>query len=197
MGNEWYLIFTLMFLFAFKAFIPIYPISLVCAAAGMVFPFYIAIPVNIIGMSLHYTMKYIWGKRIGPGGATLILNRNETIRVLMRKDGTGNPWLLVVFRLIPFLPINPVSQLYGSMGFKYWKFVLLSLLGYTPYMLSYTIIGRNLYNPLSAGFLVPLIIVFAVAAIIAYTINVLIFYSKKRRRKNVRYSNNKKQIAQQ
>lgn len=184
LGNEGYIIFTLMFLFAFKAFIPIYPLSLVCAAAGVVFPVYFAIPVNIIGLSLHYTLKYVWGKRIGPGGVNIILKRNEAIRILMKKDGTGNPLLLVIFRAIPFFPVNPVSQLYGSMGFKYWKFLLLSLLGYSPLLCTYTIVGRNVYNPLSAAFLLPLIIVSVLAAVVAYALKILFYHTKKRGNKN-------------
>lgn len=186
MGNKGYLIFTIMFLFAFKAFIPIYPLSLVCAATGAVFPVYIAAPINLLGMSLHYTLKYVFGKRLGPGGASLIIQKSETIRSIMKTDDTGNPWLLVLFRLIPVFPVNPVSQLYGSLGFKYWKFLLLSLLGYSPLLMSYTIVGRNVYNPLSAGFLLPLIVLSILGAIVSYSVKGLLFYSEKRRRENVK-----------
>ncbi len=192
MGSEGYLLFTLMFLFAFKSFFPIYPISIVCAATGVVFPFYVAIPVNILGMSLHYTLKYVWGKRIGPGGVNVILKRNETLRIIMKKDGTGNPWLLVLFRFMPVFPTNPVSQLYGSMGFNYWLFLGLSLLGNSPFIISYTIVGRHAYNPFSVGFLLPLIIVFAFSAIVCYLAGVFFYYTKKRRKKNVKHQNIKK-----
>lgn len=192
LGNKVYLIFTIMFLFAFKAFIPLYPLSLVCAAAGAVFPVYFAIPINIFGMILHYTLKYVFGKRLGPGGVNVILQRSETIRSIMKTDDAGNPWLLVVLRLIPFFPVNPVSQLYGSLGFRYWKFILLSLLGYSPLLLSYTIVGRNVYNPLSAGFLLPLIVLAVLGAIVSYAIRVLLFYSEKRRKNNVRNKNVKR-----
>lgn len=193
MGNKVYIIFTIMFLFAFKAFIPLYPLSLVCAATGAVFPVYFAVPINIVGMTLHYTLKYVFGKRLGPGGVNIILQRSETIRMIMKTDDAGNPWLLVILRLIPFFPVNPVSQLYGSLGFKYWKFLLLSLLGYSPLLLSYTIVGRNVYNPLSAGFLIPLIVLAVLGAIVSYAIRVLLFYSAKRRKNNVKNKNVKRE----
>ena len=184
MGSKMYLIFTVMFLFAFKAFIPLYPLSLVVAATGAVFPVYFAVPINIIGMTLHYTLKYLFGKRLGPGGVNNILQRSETIRAIMKTDDAGNPWLLVVFRMIPFFPVNPVSQLYGSLGFEYWKFLLLSLLGYSPLLMSYTIVGKNIYNPLSAGFLLPLIVLSVLGAIVSYAIRMLWFYTEKRRNNN-------------
>ncbi len=194
MGSEAYLIFTLMFLFAFKAFIPIYPISIVCAATGVVFPFYFALPVNIIGMGLHFTLKYWWGKRIGPGGVNAILKRNDTLRILMKHDGGGNPWLLVIFRLLPGFPINTISKLYGSMGFDFWKFLGLSVAGNLPLLISYTVVGRHVYNPFSAGFLVPLIIIASLSSATFYLAGVILYYKKKKRRKkNVRHQNIEKQ----
>ena len=184
MGNKGYLIFTILFLFAFKAFIPLYPLSLVCAATGAVFPVYFAVPINILGITLQYTLKYAFGMRLGPGSVNNILQRSETIRLIMKTDDAGNPWLLTVFRLIPFFPVNPVSQLYGALGFKYWKFLLLSLLGYMPLLMSYTIVGRNVYNPLSAGFLLPLIVLSVLGAIVSYTIRALWFYTEKRRKRS-------------
>lgn len=181
-----------MFLYSFKAFIPLYPLSLVCAATGAVFPVYFAVPINIAGMALHYTLKYVFGKRLGPGGANMIIQRSETIRSIMKTDDAGNPWLLVAFRLIPFFPVNPVSQLYGSLGFKYWKFLLLSLFGYMPLLLSYTLVGRNVYNPLSAGFLIPLIVLSVLGAIVSYAIRVMLFYTAKRRKNNVKNKNVKR-----
>lgn len=186
MENKSILVLTLMFLFLFKAFLPLYPISLVCAVSGVVFPFYIAIPINIAGMALHYTVKYIWGKRMGPGGVNLILKKNETLRRFIKMDAAGNPWLLVILRLIPFFPVNPVSQLYGSMGFPFGKFLLLSLAGYMPLLCSYTLVGRNAYNPLSAGFLIPLIIIAFVSSAVAYIIHIILNYQKNRSEKNVK-----------
>ncbi len=194
MGSEGYIIFTLMFLFSFKAFFPIYPISLVCAATGAVFPVYVALPVNIIGMGLNYTLKYVWGKRIGPGGVNIILKRNETLRIIMKRDGKGTPGLLVFFRLLPCFPINTVSQLYGSMGTNYWKYIGFSLLGNAPLLISYTVAGRNLFNPFSAGFLVPLIVVFSLSSVACYVAGVVLYYQKKKRRKkHVRNQNLKNQ----
>ena len=94
--------------------------------------------------------------------------------------------------MIPFFPVNPVSQLYGSLGFKYWKFILLSLLGYSPLLFSYTIVGRNVYNPLSTGFLLPLIVLAVLGTIVSYGVRVLLFYSEKRRKSNVRNKNVKR-----
>ncbi len=184
MEDKGFLFLTLMFLFGFKAFWPLYPLSLLVAVTGVVFPFYIAIPINIAGMILHYSLKYVWGKRMGPGGVNLILKKNETLSRFIKMNDTGNPWLLVIFRLIPFIPVNPVSQLYGSMGFDYGKFLLLSLAGYMPLLCSYTLVGRNAYNPLSAGFLIPLMVLAFAGSAVAYIISIILNYQKYRSEKH-------------
>ena len=38
------------------------------------------------------------------------------------------------------------------------KFILLSVSGYLPKIISYTIIGRNAFNPFSASFIIPVMI---------------------------------------
>ena len=55
--------------------------------------------------------------------------------------------------------MNAVSQMYGTMGFNYKMFLVISLLGFAPRLASYTIIGRNAFDPFSAKFLIPLIAV--------------------------------------
>jgi uncharacterized membrane protein YdjX (TVP38/TMEM64 family) len=56
------------------------------------------------------------------------------------------------------VPINGISGIYGSLDFDYGKFVLFSVIGFLPKLISFTIVGRNVYDPLSAGFLVPIMI---------------------------------------
>ncbi len=166
MDDKASVLIVLLFLFAFKAVFPIYlfPLSALCAVTSTVFPAYFSIPINILGLVILYSIKYLWGKRVGANGVQAILSRSETVQDFIEKDGKGNPLLIPLFRLIPATPINLVSQLYGAMGFRYRDFILLSLLGYSPRLISYTFIGQNVFNPLSAAFLLPFILLFTLAS---------------------------------
>jgi uncharacterized membrane protein YdjX (TVP38/TMEM64 family) len=66
--------------------------------------------------------------------------------------------LLIALRLFPGIPINGISGIYGSFDFGYGGFVALSLIGFMPKLISFTLVGRNIYDPLSAGFIVPIML---------------------------------------
>jgi uncharacterized membrane protein YdjX (TVP38/TMEM64 family) len=184
--DKFSLFVVIIFLFAFKAVFPIYlfPLSALCAVTSTVFPAYLSIPINLLGLSVLYSFKYYWGKKVGAGGVQTILQKNEAMQYLIERDGKGNPWLLALFRLIPGISVNQVSKLYGAMDFPYRKFLLLSLTGYLPLLISYTFIGRNVFNPLSAPFLVPFILLFILIGVSLLAISKIIQIQSKRRKAN-------------
>jgi len=156
--NKWLVLVAVLLLFCAKAFIPI-PIPTICLISGIVFPSEASFIINIVGVSLLMTIKFFWGKRFGPGAVGKLYSKNEAIKgVLESKAGRGNPWLLFGLRIIPYAPLNMVSQIYGSMNCEYDKFMMISLLGFMPKLLSYTIIGQNVFNPFSLAFILPIVI---------------------------------------
>lgn len=185
MNDKLTVFLVIIFLFIFKAIFPIYlyPMSALCAVTSAVFPAYFSIPINLVGLTVLYSIKYYWGIKVGAKGVQTILQKSETVQYLIEKDGQGNPWLLALFRLVPGIPVNQVSKLYGAMGFKYRDFIILSLLGYSPLLASYTFIGRNVFNPLSAAFLVPFILLFVLASISLLAISKIFQIQSNKRRK--------------
>ena len=121
MSNKYSVFLIVIFLYAFKAVFPLYlyPVSALCAVISAVFPPYFSIPITLLGLTVLYSIKYFWGTRAGANGVQSILQKSETVRYLVERDGRGNPWLLALFRLVPGIPVNLVSKLYGAMGFKY------------------------------------------------------------------------------
>lgn len=155
----WLFALAILLLFAVKSVIPIYPTSTVCFLTGAVLPMYFAIPVNIIGFAVLLTVRYFWGKRFGAGNAWKLISKTDTLRKLIQQDGKGNSALLVAVRLIPLVPVNSISGIYGSFDFGYAKFILFSIVGFLPRLISYTFVGRNVFDPLSGSFLVPVMLI--------------------------------------
>lgn len=156
--NIWLLILVIMLLYFVKTAFPLYPISIICVATAMVFPIPASFAINIAGMVLLFSVKYVMGTNTGGGNAQKLIRKSQIARNLIESEGRGNPWVLFIFRLIPSFPINSVSQLYGAMDFPFWKYILISLVGYMPKMAFYIIIGRNVSNPFSLKFTLPLIL---------------------------------------
>ncbi|MBO5230267.1 MAG: VTT domain-containing protein [Clostridia bacterium] len=186
--KAWQFIGAILLLFAIKSFFPIYPTSTVCFLTGVVLPMHLAVPVNIIGFAVLLTVRYFWGRRFGAGNAWKIISKTDTLRKLIQQDGKGNPALLIALRLIPGMPINSISGIYGSFDFGYGKFILLSTIGFLPKLISFTFVGRNVYDPLSSGFLLPIMLLLFFTGISALSVNgvwttveKIIEYSKKRK----------------
>lgn len=158
MGNRGLIVLIVMLLFTLKSVFPPVTITAICLISGMVLPWYFALVVNIVGVGWLMTIRYYWGRRFGGGSAIRLVRQNEIINSLLQREGTGNPYLLFVFRLIPAFPVNSISRLYGAMQFRYRNYICISIAGFMFKIVSYTIIGRNVFDPLSASFLLPIIL---------------------------------------
>lgn len=169
--QTWKFIGAVMLLFAVKSVFPIYATSTVCFLTGIVLPIYFAIPVNIVGFVVILTIRYFWGKRFGAGNAWKMISKMDIVRRLIEQDGKVNSALLVALRLIPCMPINGISGIYGSLDFGYGRFILFSVIGFLPKLISFTIVGRNVYDPLSPGFLVPIMILLFVSGVSVLSVN--------------------------
>ncbi len=171
MDNRWLAVLVIELNFLVKAIVPWIPISCICVVSGVIFKWYIALFINVSGLIMLFTIRYYWGKHLGGGNAQKLLSKYEKAYAFVDNEKIGGPLVLFGFRLMPCLPINSISQIYGSMGYDYWKYILISLVGFAYKLFSYTIIGRNVYDPLSAKFIVPLIPLFLISSVVLLILN--------------------------
>ena len=172
--NVWLILLAVLALYALKGVVPIFPIPMMCFISGAVLPMYMSFAVNIMGLIILVSVKYWWGRRLGGGQVKRLLGINKDVRAFLENDSKSKPWLLFVSRAVPNFPINTVSQIYGAMGFDYADFVLISLLGFCPKLITYTIVGSRVFDPLSVPFLIPLIIIFTLSGVSIIGINLML-----------------------
>ena len=144
--------------FFLKAVIPWFPIACMCVASGVLFEWYYALLINVIGMIILFTAKFYWGRRFGGGNAEKILSKYETAYEFIDKSRLGSGVVLFFLRFVPCFPVNSVSTLYGSTDISYLRYIIISVVGCLYKLFSYTTIGRNVFDPASASFIVPMII---------------------------------------
>ena len=171
LDNKWVFVLVVVVLFAVKSFVPIYPTPTVCFLTGAVLPMYVSVPVNVVGFCALLAIRYYAGKRFGAGKAWELIRKYERLRRLIEQNGRGNSSLLIILRLLPLMPVNTISGVYGSLNFGVWRFLLLSVIGYLPKIISFTFIGRNVYDPLSPEFIVPIMIFAFVSGISLICVN--------------------------
>ena len=162
---------AVLLLYTIKSLMPFFPISVMCFITGAVLPMTVSFAVNFAGLVILVSNRYWIGRRRGEGRTQKVLRLHPTIRAFMEQDSKSKPWLLFVFRLVPYFPVNTVSHTYGAMRFDFADYALISLLGFFPKLVSYTILGHNSFKPLSIPFIVPLIIIFALSGISVIGIN--------------------------
>ena len=151
-------VFLILLNFFLKAVIPWFPIACMCVASGVLFEWYYALLINVAGMIILFTVKFYWGRRFGGGNAEKILSKYETAYEFIDKSRLGSGVVLFFLRLVPFMPANSVSCLYGSTDISYVRYIIISVIGCFYKLFSYTTIGRSVYDPASAWFLVPMIV---------------------------------------
>ena len=157
--------FIIIFLFIFKSFIPVIPFSVLFISSGMVFPAPVAVLVNAFGFALMVSAKFFWGKRFGGGRAVKVLKRYETISKFMDFNGTGNKWMLILLRFIPFVPVGMVSRAYGTTEIKPLPYIGLSVLGFLPRLVLWSVVGINVFDPFSPSFVIPIVILLIISGI--------------------------------
>lgn len=175
-------VLAILCLYTIKSVFPVISNGALCVLTGLVMPVYYSLPLNVLGLSIVFSMKYWIGRRYGAKTHALI-RKNKKVLSVMEGKGKGNPWLLATFRFVPWIPLNTVSRLYGQMKFRYGRFLILSLLGFAPRLISYTFIGRNAYDPLSASFLTPIAGLLVLTGFSLISANAIWRFVERRRRR--------------
>lgn len=147
----------IIFNYALKSVLPWFPVSCICVASAVLFRWYHALIINVIGLALLFTLKFLWGRIYGGGNTEKILMKSSTIHSIVEKSGLGSEALLFVTRLTPGITINGISGVYGTTQISLGSFLLISELGFLPKTITYIIIGRNVFDPASASFLLPFV----------------------------------------
>ena len=112
-------------------------------------------------------------------GMILSIKKLKFVRDWIHFKGNGNPYVLAVTRLVPFIPVGMVSKYYGSMHYDFVYYSLLSLLGFAPRLFVYTKLGASWTNPFSVTFITLVMIIVAFSGISSLIFN--IFYGIRTR----------------
>lgn len=156
--SRWLILVVIFLLFLLRSLSMMYPYPMIFIITAMVFPPIQSFFINVAGMAFTFAFRYYTGYEMGEGTINFALKKYPAILSAMEEDGKGNPIILLALRMVPSLPINTISHFYGSLEYSFPKYMLLSLAAYIPKLISYSFIGNNVYDPFSASFFVPMIV---------------------------------------
>lgn len=125
-------------IYALKPLILVIPTNSLYVAAGLLFPFPIALSITVSGLFLNMTSGYLLGKYLGIGPLTKYLHYLEALK----RFSHSPKYLCFLTRLI-FFPIDPLNWIFGAMRVKFSDFVLFTYLGMVPKAVIYLTIGET------------------------------------------------------
>ena len=179
--NLWLAALVMIGLFAMKSLSMFFPMMVLIAASGSIFPnYFAALLVNCIGILVMLTFPYLIGKYAEREFVENMIKKNKNADKLMEFKSDNELFIAYFMRVINILPCDVVSMFLGSTGFSPLKYYIGSFLGILPGVVTTTLMGSSVDDPASPKFWVSLIceVFFAAASSIAY------YIYKKRKKKN-------------
>ncbi len=174
--NPWLAAFVMMFAFAFKSISMVLFVGILYAANGIMFPLYIAIPLNIAGSAVMLSVPYFIGRA---RGAALMRRISEKYPKIgeMKQFHQGNDFIFsFVLRLLGMLPADLLSMYMGAIELNYPKYLLGAVLGMIPPSVSFAVMGMSITNVGSPEFAIALAIE---AACVVTSVSLGAYYTRK------------------
>lgn len=179
--NLWLAALVMIGLFGMKSLSVFFPMLILIAASGSIFPnYFVALLVNCIGVLVMLTLPYLIGRFAEREFVERIISKQKNADKL-REFKSDNEFFIAYFmRVINILPCDVVSIFLGSTDFSPTKYLAGSFLGIFPGLVTTTLMGANVEHPTSPAFWIAAVVevVFAVGSAVVY------YFYKKRHKKS-------------
>lgn len=162
-GNVVIEVLLVLGIYAVKAVLFFIPVAFLYILTGNLFPPVYSILINIIGLSVTMSLTFWLGKKLGRNLVKKIIRKSPKVERFM-DDSDKSRVTLFALRASNVFPVELISLVCGSTGYRFWSFLGLSLLAMVPTLIPFTLMGDSLKDPLSPGFLIPFGIVLAMMA---------------------------------
>lgn len=164
----------LLLLFAIKSLTIVIPLPSLYIASGALFPPVISVLVSYAGLAVTLTIPYILGRWAGAEAIEYLKKKYPKLEKLIEIQERNEFFANFIIRLIGWLPCDVLSFYFGSCKTSYPTYIIASLLGASIGVITNTLLGDLILNPLSKEFALLMlvkIIISIVAFFIAYSLN--------------------------
>lgn len=143
---------ALIGLYALKSLTVVFPLVALYMAAGVLFPFWQALLVNVLGLCVCATIPYCIGRFSGSGLIQWLNRKFPKIDKLNHLQINNTLFSAYLLRVVSILPGDVVSMYFGASRSRYLPYLAGSILGLSPIMVIQTLMGENLDDPFSLKF---------------------------------------------
>lgn len=157
-----------------QALFPFIPFFILCGANGIVFGFWPGLLITWAGTLTGASIKFFTARKLGYNWVASRCKKGYLTHV-ERINGPRGFFVILLLRLLPYVPAPAVNILAGVSSIRYSVFLGASAIGKLPFIVGYTYAGYSLVNSQQYMTAVYLIIFMLV---VSYGLSVLV---KKRR----------------
>lgn len=169
-----------LLLYAIKSATVVFPLLVLQAAVGFLYPLPGALAINFAGMLVILTVPYWIGRRRGAKYVDWALARYPKLGFLAEKQRDHSFFLCFFLRVIGELPCDAITMYLGAAGISFWQNLVGGSFGILPGMVLATVMGTSLEDPSSPAFWISALLSVGLAGISAA---VYFLYMKHQRRK--------------
>ena len=138
--------------FALKSLSLVFPILLLFAVGGQLFPLPLALAVNTVGVFIALTLPYLLGYASDLSFRGELLRRYPKLMELRRMREENSFFLSFLTRAVGVLPCDAVSLYLGSTRMPYPAYIGGAMLGFVPDLVCATLLGMQAEDYSSPGF---------------------------------------------
>ena len=178
-GNVIFLIGLIMILYALKAVVMFIPVMALYLAVGAFFQhWFVAVALNLMGVMITVTVGYLNGRiLIGDKGYEYMEKYPKLKRINELQTENCTLFTFLV-RIMGFIPCDPISVYFGFKKLPYIPYLIGSVAAMAPRLVLTSIMGSNIQDPTSRGFLTPFIAHIAISIV-----SIFIYYNYKKFRR--------------
>lgn len=169
--SRWLIATAITLVYVLRTFIPI-PFPFLFMMTGVMFRPLEALAINTMGFCVVLVTTYWLGRSTDGGVALKKLKKYDNIQEMIRHHGKTKLGILVALRLVPGIPVNTVSTIYGGMEFPLSRYVIASWIGFFPKIWTYTVMGGNIAQPFTWKFMSPIIILLILSGVVTWVVNI-------------------------
>lgn len=148
-------------IYSLKPVLLVIPTGLLSILAGNIFGPEKALLMSMVGCFASGTVAFFLARFLGRSFVDRFLKgKAMTLDSNIEKHGFK---IMLLMRLAVVFPYDPLSYAAGLSKMRYRDFILGTLIGVFPEMISYSFMGKNMEHPFSHKFILPIVIVIAVA----------------------------------
>ena len=144
--------------YAVKAVMMVVPASLIYISVGMAFDPKRAVIVNLLGIALEVTVTYFLGKFLGKDATEKKIRNTKAGKKFFTMLDKNRNAAIFLMRFIPAFPIDFSSLFMGAFDFKFFPYLIFSVLGIAPRVIAFTVIGEGIYELIPMKYIVLAVI---------------------------------------